>query len=159
MLAWRGLVFSYDVIALLLGWWTAFMLRFNLDLGGADLDVFLKSLPIVFFTQLAVLMVLRPSQGLWRFVSLPDLRKFILFAILSVLAAVFIVTIVKPNLGVPRAVWLMDPFILITLLVSPRLIRRYFYERNALSTAPVNKNDESQPVKKALLIGAGIAGN
>jgi FlaA1/EpsC-like NDP-sugar epimerase len=126
------------------------------ELGALEPDhrpavpLFASELPIVLAVQGAILWWTGLYRGLWRFASLPDLwniaRAGVLGA-LAIAAALFLFTRLE---GVPRAVLVVYPFVLLVLLGGPRLAYRYWKD----SRLDLRRT----PAQRVLVLGAGRAG-
>ena len=92
-------------------------------------------------------MLFSLNEGLWRYVSIWDVKK-ILVGVISGTAVFY--GIVSWGLGVsgyPRSVFIIDSIVLIGFLVGIRIAVRLFRERKVVSR-----------MKQVLIIGAGDAG-
>ena len=109
--SWRRFsALFHDVCVAVLAWYLAYLLRFNfkipVDITPSiwQVALFVIPLQVLFFIQFGL------YKGVWRFASIPDLKR-ILRAIAA--AAVTIVTLLfmfKPtNIIVPRSVLVLDP--------------------------------------------------
>ena len=74
----RFIVFAHDLAAAALAWVVAFWLRFNLDIPDDYLEVMVAQLPWVLVVHAAVFWALGLYRGLWRYASLPDLKRIVI---------------------------------------------------------------------------------
>jgi len=132
---WRSLAAAaHDLVASVLAWLIAFWLRFNLDIPPDYLRIAIVSLAFVLPINAAVFWGFGLYRGIWRFASLPDLRRII--------SAVVVVSIAIPTalfmlqIGVPRSVLIMNPVFLIMLMGGSRLAYRAWKERALGSLLP-----------------------
>jgi FlaA1/EpsC-like NDP-sugar epimerase len=134
---WRTLVaFTHDLVACGIAWLAAFWLRFNLDVPEPYADLALKSLAWVALGQGLIFVSFGLYRGIWRFASLPDLRRIIIAAAVGALAVPAMLFMLQ--LAVPRAVLIMNPVFVIVITGGSRLAYRIWKERrlgNFLSEA------------------------
>ena len=134
---WRTLAaFAHDIVACGIAWLAAFWLRFNLDVPELYADLALKSLPWVALGQGLIFVSFGLYRGIWRFASLPDLRRIIIAAAVGALAVPAMLFMLQ--LAVPRAVLIMSPVFVIVITGGSRLAYRVWKERrlgNFLSEA------------------------
>src|SRR5262249_49397088 len=67
-------------------------------------------------------------RGLWRFASLPDLRRILLAAGLGALAVPAFFSIVHAGLPVPRSVYLLTPLLIVAMMCGSRFAYRAWKE-------------------------------
>jgi FlaA1/EpsC-like NDP-sugar epimerase len=123
-----ALALAYDLIAVSLAWYGAFLLRFNFELLPEYFVLFKQTLLIVFFTKAISFLSCGLYRGTWRFASIPDLRRIFLSVALSglVLAALFFM--INTNDRVPRSILIIDPLLLFFVMGGGRFIYRAFKE-------------------------------
>lgn len=122
------LAFLHDVAASAVAWPLAFLLRFNLDIPQVYASVPWKSLPWVLPVQAAAFWYFGLYRGIWRYASLPDLRRImtaVFAASIAVTALLFLIRV--PN--VPRSVLILNPLLLIIFMGGSRLAYRAWKER------------------------------
>lgn len=143
------LAFLHDLTAAGLAWLGAYWLRFNLSIPTELLPSALHTLAWVVPLQALAFWRFGLYRGIWRFASLPDLRR-ILFAIgvaaLLIPLALFMFQI---KATVPRSVLVLDPILLLLIMGGSRLVYRAWKEHSfgALAT-------EREPI---IILGAGGA--
>lgn len=146
----RLIAFSHDLVAAIAAWWLAHLFRFNFDIPPSHLASLKETLPWVIPIQAAAFLWFGLYRGIWRYASLPDLRR-ILLAVLTGAAAVplglFLLQILA---GVPRSVLVLDPILLLFMMSGSRLIYRLWKERRLYGL----KSLQGNPV---LVLGAGDA--
>lgn len=143
--------FGHDIIAGVVAWSMAFLLRFNFDMPPSFVHTMWKTLLWLIPLQTGVFIYFGLYRGIWRFASLPDLAR-ILKALLSsaaLLAAVLFMF--KPYGVIPRSVLLLNPILLILLMGGSRLAYRAWKEHKLYGFTQV----QGEPV---LILGAGDAG-
>ena len=141
---------THDLAAAIAAWWLAYLFRFNFDIPPSHLASLKETLPWVIPIQAAAFLWFGLYRGIWRYASLPDLRR-ILLAVLAGAAAVplglFLLQILA---GVPRSVLLLDPILLLLIMGGSRLIYRLWKEGQLFRLG----NLQGQPV---LVLGGGDA--
>jgi FlaA1/EpsC-like NDP-sugar epimerase len=127
------------------------MLRFDCNLHIDYLRVFIKTLPFLVLIKLSVFYYFGLFQGLWRYVSIYDLKQIIKANITA--TGVFIpgtIFIYGTNI-IPRFIFIND-FILCTFFIGGiRFLTRIIRERYQ---GPLLKNEQIN----VLIVGAGEAG-
>lgn len=126
-------------------WLGAFWLRFNLEIPAEYLEAAFSSLVCVVPVNALVFWGFGLYRGIWRYASLPDLRRIInavVVACIAVPTALFMLQI-----GVPRSVLIMNPIFLIAIMGGSRLVYRAWKERSLGNLLPAQR----EPV---LVIGA-----
>jgi FlaA1/EpsC-like NDP-sugar epimerase len=125
---WRTLVaFAHDVVACGVAWLAAFWLRFNLDVPEVYAAQALKSLAWVALGQGLIFVSFGLYRGIWRFASVPDLRRIIIAAAVGAIAVPAMLFMLQ--LAVPRAVLIMSPVFVIMITGGSRLAYRIWKER------------------------------
>jgi len=133
----------------------SFILRLGLDPGQVPWDLVIKTLPLLLVVRLAILMLFRLYQGLWRYVEVQDLLQIV--KAITVSSAIFMALEI-PIFGLaefPRSVFVLDwagsIFLLSGIRLLVRLLREKFLPLQSL------RNSAASP-KRLLIIGAGDAG-
>jgi FlaA1/EpsC-like NDP-sugar epimerase len=147
----RILAFAHDLVAAGLAWLAAFWLRFNLDIPEEYADLMLARLPWVIVVHAVVFRAAGLYRGLWRFASLPDLRRILLATGVGALAVPALFALLRIGAPVPRSVYLIAPILLAAAMAGSRLAYRAWKERHLFA---VVRNPEANPV---LVLGAGTA--
>lgn len=144
----RMVAFLHDVAVAAVAWLLAFQLRFNFAIPEEFAPFVWRSLPGVCAVQAVVFWRMGLYRGMWRFASIPDLKRILLAAGLSalLLAAGFSML----HLTVPRSVLVLDPMLLILMMGGSRFVYRAWKEHHLLRFSQL----EGEPV---LVIGAGDA--
>ena len=129
------LVFLHDIAACAIAWLLAFGLRFNLEpIPEPWRHMAYVSLAWVLPVYGALFLGFGLYRGLWRFASLPDLKRIV--------GAVAIGAIAVPTIsfmtytGVPRSVLFMSPLFIAMLMGGSRLAYRAWKERRLDSLIP-----------------------
>src|SRR5262245_9754686 len=126
---WRRiLAVLHDLGAAVLAWILAFWLRFNLDIPAEFQKVMLLRLPWVAVVYAGAFLGFGLYRGLWRFASLPDLRRILLAVGIGALAVPALFAIRRVGLDVPRSVYLLTPLLLVAMMAGSRLAYRAWKE-------------------------------
>jgi FlaA1/EpsC-like NDP-sugar epimerase len=116
-----------DIFLLLLAWWLAFWLRFNLDVPDEYMHLELVAIPLCIGGYVIGLGVARVHRQVWDFIGLPDLRQLALGVLLgAVLTAAAILMLRLPNF--PRSVLLLHPVLALVLFGAVRAAWRTVVE-------------------------------
>ena len=122
-----ALAFLHDVVAATVTWVIAFWLRFNLEVPPPYDTLMLESLLLVVPLQTAIFWMFGLYRGVWRYASVPDLKRIV--------AAVFVTALALPALflmlriPIPRSVLIFDPLLLIMIMGGSRLAYRVWKEQ------------------------------
>lgn len=145
----RSLIaFIHDFIAVIAAWWLAYQFRFNFDIP-ADFQASLKeNLIWIAPTQAAIFFFFGLYRGLWRYASLPDLKRILLTVALGAVIVPFVIFMLKLPFLVPRAVIFLAPLLLLLIMGGSRILYRSWKERRFYSL----KNSDRKPV---IVLGTG----
>jgi FlaA1/EpsC-like NDP-sugar epimerase len=147
----RVLAFLHDVVAAGCAWVLAFLLRFNFEIPLAFERVMWTRLPWVVLIFSASFLAFGLYRGLWRFASLPDLRRILLAVGLGTLAVPAGLAFARSGVPVPRTVYILTPLLLVAFMAGSRFAYRAWKEGHF---APVITKPGATPV---LVLGAGQA--
>jgi len=140
---------GYDLTIAALVWTFTFALRWNFELTHATTMVLLQTLPAALIVQFGCFVYFGLYRGIWRYASVHDLKLIVWAVGTSALIIPIIMLLWRNGLGVPRALYLLNPLLLILFMSSGRLLFRW-YKENLHSNVAV----ETHPV---LILGAGNA--
>ncbi len=143
-------VILHDLLAAVLAWLGAYWLRLNLSLPQEYLGAALATLVWVVPLQAVVFWRFGLYRGIWRFASLPDLKRILLAVGLAALLIPLMLILFRVQAVVPRSVLILDPLLLITMMGGNRLAYRAWKEHRLSGVLHLN----SKPV---LVAGAGSA--
>jgi FlaA1/EpsC-like NDP-sugar epimerase len=147
-----SLAFLHDVAAAGVAWLAAYWLRFNLETPPADfLRGAFEALPGVLAVHAVAFWSLGLYRGLWRYASLPDLRRIVAAVGIAALAVPALLTLAAQGTHVPRSVYLITPILLAAAMCGSRLLYRAWKERQLLGLV---RYPQAAPV---LVLGAGSA--
>jgi FlaA1/EpsC-like NDP-sugar epimerase len=145
-----ALVFFHDVLAAVVAWAAAYLLRFNLDIPHQFLTRMLETMPLAVGVQAALFWRFGLYRGMWRFASLPDLKRIIAAAGFAALAVPLLLFLLSRLDNVPRSVLLLDPILLVLTMGGSRFLYRSWKDGHLLSLRTIS----GEPV---LVLGAGGA--
>ena len=122
------LAFTYDILISTFAWVLAYSLRFNFDIPSEFLkSIWLNAAWILPFQGL-LFIGFGLYQGIWRFASLPDLKRILKAIGVASLMVAATLLMFKPFGVVPRSVLILDPVLLILLMGGSRLAYRAWKE-------------------------------
>ncbi|MDP8568098.1 nucleoside-diphosphate sugar epimerase/dehydratase [Methylophilus aquaticus] len=107
----------------------AFHLRFNFDVPPVFQGYFLDSLPAVFIFYSVCFYVFGLYRGLWRFASLPDLKRIVRAIAFGALLMVSFALLAHPSIIIPRSVLFIHPMLLVIMMGGSRFLYRSWKER------------------------------
>jgi len=119
---------THDTLAAAAAWYVAFQLRFNLELVEPYVSNMLHTLPWVVVTQSAVFWGFGLYRGIWRYSSLPDLKRIVLAVVTAILIVAMALKMLNMHTLVPRSVLLLDPLLLLVMMGGSRLAFRMWKE-------------------------------
>ncbi len=141
----RGLVFVAHVVLLCAANFLAFFLRFEGEIPVRAFALFSRVLPLLLIIRIAAFVPFRLFDGLWRYVSVRDLRNIVAAVTCSSVVFVILVRYVFGVTDYPRSVFVIDWLLLISFLSGVRCVKRI-----------VHGASRGQPAeRKVLIVGAG----
>ena len=143
-------IILHDILAASLAWLGAYWLRFNLDMPLEFQAAALTTLVWVVPLQAVAFWRFGLYRGIWRFASLPDLKRIVLAVGLAALLIPVALILFRISAVVPRSVLILDPLLLVILMGGSRLAYRAWKEHRLASVL----HPYSKPV---LVAGAGSA--
>ena len=143
----RLIIMTLDFGFIVLANYLAFWLKFEGQIPSDATQIFLETLPWLIVIRGIVFMVFRLNEGLWRYISIWDLKKIIGGVLAGTMAFYALVNWGFSFTGYPRSIYIIDSILLIGFLCGIRLAVRLFRERKVL-----------RKTKRVLIIGAGDAG-
>jgi FlaA1/EpsC-like NDP-sugar epimerase len=125
---WRNAIaFAHDLAATAAAWALAYLLRFNLELEAPYTGAMASNLAWIVPVQGALFLWSGMYRGLWRYASLPDLRRILVAAGLGAVAIAAGVALLQ-SAHVPRSVFVLYPVLLAVLMGGSRVIYRAWKE-------------------------------
>jgi FlaA1/EpsC-like NDP-sugar epimerase len=148
----RPMVIMLNIGFIVLAYIAAFYIRFEFHINDSYYQLILKTIPLIIIIKLLFFNLFDLNSGLWRYVSIRDLRDIVVANILSTVTFFLFVIIFRHTLlGYPRSVFIID-FMICTILIGgirffTRLIREKYQD-----------DDISVKKRNAIIVGAGQAG-
>jgi len=143
-------IILYDILVAVFAWLGAYWLRFNLAVPPEYQMAALSTLAWVVPLQAVVFWRFGLYRGIWRFASLPDLKRIVLAVGLAALLVPLVLVLFRVSAVVPRSVLILDPLLLVIVMGGSRLAYRAWKEHRLASVL----HPASKPV---LVAGAGSA--
>ena len=144
------IIILYDILVAVFAWLGAYWLRFNLAVPPEFQAAALSTLTWVVPLQAVVFWRFGLYRGIWRFASLPDLKRIVFAVGLAALLIPLVLVLFRVSAVVPRSVLILDPLLLVMAMGGSRLAYRAWKEHRLASML----HPESRPV---LVAGAGSA--
>jgi FlaA1/EpsC-like NDP-sugar epimerase len=144
----QTVAFVHDVLAIVLAWFVALWLRFNLGYAEVELVNNLVLLSLFVPIQAFLFRVFGLYKGVWRFASLPDGVRIFKAIASGALVGLGLVVLGLPQTGILLSVPLIYAFVALALLGGARLLYRWSKDRNLYSVDG----------PRVLIAGAGQAG-
>lgn len=141
----------HDLAAAAIAWWAAFSLRFNFDIPDYYGAVMWRTLFWVVSVQALVFLSFGLYRGLWRFASIPDLRRIALAIGTCGLVVPTLLGMLREIHDIPRSVFVLSPILLLFMMGGSRFVYRAWKDGHLLSLHQLN----ATPV---IVMGAGGAG-
>ena len=143
------LVIAHDVGAVIVAWLGAYFLRFNLSIPPEYLPAAFSTLIWVVPLQAALFWYFGLYRGIWRFASLPDLKRILRAVGVAAVATSLALILFRVESIVPRSVLILDPILLVLIMGGSRFTYRAWKDHRFAGLLR-----ETKPV---LIIGAGSA--
>lgn len=122
------LVLVFDLGMSIVAWLAAFGLRFNFEIPEENLRAMRIALPVMFAVHLVWFTGLRTYRPLWRFTSIPDVKRLAVAVFAAgVTTPVALVMVARLHL-VPRPVMILAPILLFLMLAGARFIWRAWFD-------------------------------
>lgn len=141
-----GLAFTHDLVATVVAWLLAFQLRFNFNVPAEMFVAMLHPLILTLPLQSYIFWKSGLYQGVWRFASIPDLRRILVAVGLATLGVAMLMLMMR--FAVPRSVLVINPVLLILLMGGSRFAYRSWKEHRLYNLTQF----QGEPV---LVLGAG----
>lgn len=124
-----SLAVLHDLTVVLLAWGLAFALRFNFQIPAEFVGYILHTLPVVLVLHGGSFFYFGLYKGVWRFASLPDLKRIMRAVAVAALLCASYALLVHPSIIVPRSVLVLNPMLLVLSMGGSRFIYRAWKER------------------------------
>jgi FlaA1/EpsC-like NDP-sugar epimerase len=147
----RSLIASvHDLAAATIAWMAGYALRFNFDIPPNFIDAMLRNLLWIIPLQAVIFHRFGLYRGIWRFASIPDLRRIALAAAAVGVAIPALLLMAQRLTDVPRSVLVMHPLLLVLIMGGSRFIYRAWKDGHLISPRRI----DAEPV---IVMGAGAA--
>lgn len=120
---------THDVVVVIAAWVFAFSLRFNFQIPPNFLQYIWQTLPVIFAIHALCFYSFGLYKGLWRFASLPDLKRIMRAVGFAALLSAAYALLVHPGIIIPRSVLIMNPMLLTLAMGGSRFLYRAWKER------------------------------
>lgn len=140
----------HDVFVVVASWVVAYWLRFNFDLPANFTSGMWMNLAWILPIQVTTFFIFGLYQGVWRFASIPDLKRILKAIGVSALLIASTYLMLKPFGVIPRSVFLLNPILLLLAMGASRFAYRAWKEHHQYGSL-VRKGN---PV---IVLGAGEA--
>ena len=146
----RWKVILFDAAMVIIAWFLAYWLRFNLgSIPAENLEFAFIMLPFVVLIHVAMSLGFGVPRGAWRFTSTHDVLPIVMSVCAGIAVSVFVIFLVNRLEFIPRTVFLLQGMLLVGLLSSSRLLYRIYHTPSVRGASG----------KRVLIMGAGVAGN
>ena len=142
--------FFHDLFVAIIVWFLAYWIRFNFDIPTTFLSSMWLNLLWVLPVQLSCFLVFGLYQGVWRFASIPDLKRILKAIGVAGLLVAAAYLMLKPFGVIPRSVLLLDPILLLLAMGASRFAYRAWKEHHQYGALI----GQGKPV---IVLGAGEA--
>lgn len=144
------LAFVHDVLAAGCAWLVAYWLRLNLSIPAEFHAAMWKAMAVSIPLQAYAYQAFGLYRGVWRYASLPDLRRIVFAVGTGALAGPFVLLMLGLNHGIPRTIFLLEPILLLLIMGGNRVAYRSWKEHRLFGA----NRGQGAPV---LIIGTGDA--
>jgi UDP-GlcNAc:undecaprenyl-phosphate GlcNAc-1-phosphate transferase len=141
-----------DVALIALAYYGALVLRWDGRLPDEQLQIFLRTLPLVIIIQIAFFLVGGVYRGLWRYVGITDLLMIARAVVAGVTVSTIVIFVMYWFRGPSRAVALLDLLLLVVFVSVSRVSFILF------KTLIVGRGTLNPGAKPVLIYGAGDGG-
>lgn len=139
-------ILTYDVCAVVISWWIAFLVRYNFDVASiAAIERGLNIQLIVVAVHIFFYWGYKTYRPLWRFFSLQEMQRLSKAIFYAWIVNISILFSLHDLIKIPRSIWFIYPLWLILILGLGRSAIRYSSDKQIASSE----------LKRILIIGAG----
>ncbi len=143
-------IILYDILMAILAWVGAYWLYSNLAMPPELISGALSALIWVVPVQALIFWHFGLYRGIWRFASLPDLKRIMKAVAIAAVAVPAVLVLFHHGSQIPHSVLILDPILLLLMMGGSRLAYRAWKEHKLASMVYPG----SRPV---LVAGAGSA--
>ena len=127
------IIVLFNISLFALGYWLSYYLRFEGLIPEAQMETFIRTMPLVLLIQAGFFLYHDLFRGLWRYVSFADLQNILRAALMSMLTLIIADFFLNTYLGyIPRSIFALNAMLLIILSGGARFVVRHFRERYRL---------------------------
>ncbi len=141
---------THDLLAAAAAWILAYWLRLNLSIPPEYHPGMLNAALVCIPLQACAYQAFGLYRGVWRYASLPDLRRIVYAVATGALVGPFALMMLGLNTGIPRSVFLLEPILLLLIMGGNRVAYRSWKEHRLFGAT----RGQGAPV---LVIGTGDA--
>ncbi len=120
---------GHDIVVAVVAWLLAYSIRFNFDIPVNYHHEMWSNLYWVIPLQVTAFLGFGLYRGVWRFASIPDLKRILKAVGLSSLLVVTVCLILKPFGIIPRSILLLNPILLVLGICGSRIAYRISKEQ------------------------------
>jgi FlaA1/EpsC-like NDP-sugar epimerase len=142
----------HDLCAAGVAWVVGYALRFNFDIPPGFVAAMWSNLLWTIPLQAVIFHGFGLYRGIWRFASIPDLRRIVLAAGTAGLAIPALLLMLQRLNDVPRSVLVLHPLLLVMIMGGSRFLYRAWKDGHLISP----RQFDAEPV---IVMGAGAAGS
>jgi FlaA1/EpsC-like NDP-sugar epimerase len=124
------IAFTHDFLAVAIAWWLAYLFRFNFDIPSEYEQSLRNILLWIVPVQAGVFYSFGLYHGLWRYASLPDLKRIFFTVVLGAIIVPFVLFMLQSRDLVPRAAIFLAPMLLMLIMGGSRFVYRSWKEQH-----------------------------
>ena len=147
----RILVLLLDIALIASAFVMSFLLRFDFYIPAAEWHLLLSGLGVILIIKPLIFITSGMYRNIWRYASLQDAIEILKVVSISTVVSAFVLIFVKAPYGLPRSIYILDWFLLFSMVAASRLIWRVYRETHIVP--------RTSKGRKTLIIGAGEAGS
>lgn len=140
----------YDLLAAAAAWWLAYLFRFNLEIPSHYMEAMKSYLVWVIPIQGIVFHYFGLYRGIWRFASIPDLRRITMATATAALVLPMALFMTDRLSEVPRSVLLLNPILLVLIMGGSRFVYRAWKDGMLFSPRQLD-------ARSVIVLGGGSA--
>ncbi len=146
------LIFIYDLLAVVVAWIGAYLLRFNFDVSAVlSHNPITWMLLVLLVTQYVACRLVKLYRGMWVFASVLDLMRVFKAVLVSFFVLLALAAFVRNDNLIPRSIVVLYPVLLLFLMGGARFAWRIYKEY-------LNYGRGIGKGRPVVVIGAGTAG-
>lgn len=143
-------VIATDVALIAVAYVGAYFIRMNFRFTEVEGAAMLRALPIVLVVRSACFFKYGLYRSVWKYTSVPDIVRVIKAVTAGSIIMLTAVFILYRFIAFPRSLFVIEYFLLITLILGARFSRRLFHE--------IGKEAHGENVRRYGIVGAGDFG-